>query len=352
MRNPIKRRHGFTLKELLAVTFIIALLLCLCVLPFGRRGGVREAARRIDCNNHLRQIGLALWNYHDTHGCFPTAMGGTGVGGNENRLNALVPLLVFMESSPLYDQIASGSYGAPPGGPAPWDTTFPPWRQHSDIFVCPSSYYEAADYQPTNYAFCVGDVTRDIHQLTKPRGAFAPGLYVKLSDITDGSSHTIAMAEIGSPNGRQVSGQYATNLPATILDDPGICWRTVDSGKEYYSKKVGLHEFGRGYNWVDGAAGPGLINTILPPNSPSCAVGGKEAVDGVYSAGGPHLSGCVVLLVDGSTQYVSEEVDVGDTSQAPPTIEDYAEKALASPYGVWGAYGTIAGEEDDRLYDF
>ncbi|WP_158261225.1 MULTISPECIES: DUF1559 domain-containing protein [Pirellulaceae] len=342
-------RRGFTLKELFVVTFIIALFLCLCVLPLGRRGGGREAARRMQCTNNMKQLVLALHNYHDTYGRFPTAMGGTGLGGNENRLNALVPLLPFLESSPFYDQIYSGSYGAPPGGPAPWDTTFPPWQQHIEVFVCPSAYYEGKDYQGTNYAFCVGDVTRDIHQLSKPRGAFAPGLYVKLSDITDGTSYTIAMAEIGTAYGRQVQGQYATNLPATILDDPGICWRTVDSGKKYYSGKVGLHEFGRGYNWVDGGAGPGLFNTILPPNSPSCAVGGLEAVDGVYSAGGHHPGGCIVAFTDGSVQFVSEEVDVGDTAQAPPTIENYATDALASPYGVWGAFGTInGGEEVDR----
>ncbi|MBA2114671.1 DUF1559 family PulG-like putative transporter [Bremerella alba] len=345
MTTNDETRNGFTLKELFAVTFIIAAILFFCVLPFGRRGGVREAARRMQCTNNMKQILLALHNYHDTFNQFPMAMGGTGAGGNENRLNALIALVPFMESSSVYDQIISGSYGAPPGGPAPWDKTFPPWQFEMDSYNCPAAYSEGKDYQPTNYAFCIGDVTSDIHQLPKPRGAFAPGLFTRFDDITDGTSNTIAMAEMGTEYRLQVQGQYAVNLPKTILTDPGICWRTVDSGRKYYQRKVGLHDRGRGYNWVDGAAGPGLVNTILPPNSPSCAVGGLEAVDGVYSAGSQHPGGCLVAFVDGSVQFVSEEVDAGDSALAPPTVEDFADQSHASPFGAWGAMGTISGSE-------
>lgn len=349
MFDPIKRRHGFTLKELLVVTFIIAALIFLLI---PTNSGGREAARRMQCNNHLKEIGLALHNYHDTYGRFPTAMGGTGIGGNENRRSALVALLPFLEREASYDQIMSpiGYQGYPPGGPAPWEQKYEPWQQSFDFFTCPSAYYEGKDYQPTNYAFCVGDVTRDIHQLTKARGAFAPGLFTRFRDITDGLSNTIAVAEIGTAYGRQVQGQYAVKLPETILNDPGICWRTVDRGKKYYLRTVGLHDRGRGYNWVDGGAGPGLFNTILPPNSPSCAVGGLEAVDGVYSAGSHHIGGCQVVLCDGATRFIPEDIDAGDSAAAPPTIEDYAEQTFASPYGVWGALGTVAGEEVIRDY--
>lgn len=336
-------RGGFTLKELFAVTFIIAALLFLCVLPFGRGGGAREAARRMQCTNNMKQMILGLYNYHDTFGRFPMAMGGTGAGGNENRLNGLVALLPFIEQSALYEEILASS---PSGGPAPWDKNFLPWHLRLDTYRCPSDDNDGKDYQPTNYAFCIGDVTRDIHQLPKPRGAFAPGLFINLAEVTDGTSNTIAMTEIGTAHRRLLQGQYAINLPDTILDDPGICWRTADKGKQFYMDKVGLYDRGRGYNWVDGAAGPGLVNTILPPNSPSCAVGGEEAVDGVYSAGGLHPGGCLVSFTDGSVQLISQDVDAGDSAKAPPTIDDFAEKKFASPFGVWGALGTISGDEN------
>lgn len=336
-------RHGFTLKELLVVIFIISALLFLLI-PMGGRS--REAARRMQCTNSMKQITLAMHNYHDTFGMFPTAMGGTGAGGNENRLNALVGFIPFMESNNVYEQIQMGTAGAPPGGPAPWDKQFPPWQFEMYSYRCYSAVDEKRDYKPTNYAFSIGDVTSDIHQLPKARGAFAPGLFTTFADFTDGNANTIAMTEIGTANRRRVHGQYAVSLPDTILTDPGICWRTVDSGKKYYLASVRLHDRGRGYNWVDGGAGPGLVNTILPPNGPSCAVGGLEAVDGVYSAGSEHPRGCNVAFCDGSVQFISEMIDAGDSSVAPPTIEDFAETEFASPYGVWGALGTIAGQEE------
>jgi len=350
MTTHDKMHCGFTLKELFAVMFIIAALLFL-LLPVGRRCA-REAARRMQCRNNMKQLVLATHNYHDTHGRFPMAVGGTGMGGNENRRSGLVALLPFLEQTDIYDQITdpAGYQGFPPEGPPPWDRQYGPWQQDIQAFVCPSAIYDGEDYQPTNYAFCIGDVARDIHQLPKPRGAFAPGLATMFADITDGMSNTSALAEVGTASGREVQGQYAVDLPETILSDPGICWRTVDDGKQYYLEKVGLHEHGRGYNWADGGAGPGLVNTILPPNSPTCAVGGKEAVDGVYSAGSRHPGGCHVALCDGSVSFVTEKIDAGDSATSPPTAEDFAEKQLASPFGAWGAYGTLAGGED--VFDF
>ena len=347
MTNHDETRHGFTLKELFAVTFIIAAILFFCLIPFGRRGGVREAARRAECAHSLKYIVFALHDYHDIHGRFPIACGGTGAGGNENRRSGLVALLPHLDYMYVYEQIVSPARDDryPPGGPAPWDKTFGPWRQNFHTFICPSASYPGDAYRPTNYAFCIGDVTSNLHEMQELRGAFTPSLGARLRDITDGTANTIAMAEIGSPEDRQMRGQYAINLPDTILTDPGICWRTADRDKQVYSKKVGLHEYGRGYNWADGGAGPGLVNTILPPNGPSCAVGGKEAVDGVYTAGSAHPRGCQVAFADGSVQFVSEDVDVGDSSIAPPKVADFTGQKLPSPYGVWGAFGTISGGE-------
>ncbi|MEW4454827.1 DUF1559 domain-containing protein [Bremerella sp. JC817] len=342
MRND---SHGFTIKELFAVMFII-MALSFCLLPFGRTGG-RAAARRMACQMHLKQLGLAMHIYHDAHGVLPQAVGGTGAGGNENRLNGLVALLPYLEETRLFDQIMQGE---PPGGPAPWDLNYPPWQAEVQLFRCPTAADTVVDrdYRWTSYAFCIGDVASDIHYLPQARGAFAPGLSTRLDEIGDGLSQTIFMSEIRPPDGRRTIGQIAVNLPRNVLDDVGICQQLVDASNRYYRNDVSLHTYGRGYNWADGAAGPGLVNTILPPNSPSCAVGGIEAVDGIYSAGSHHPGGCQVLLGDASVQMIWERIDCGDLGAAPLEMDKAAPEVeqRASPFGVWGSLGTANGHEE------
>ena len=87
------RPRGFTLIELLVVIAIIAILIAL-LLPAVQQA--REAARRSTCKNNMRQIGLALHNYHDTHGIFPLAF------FQENGWTSSTMLLPFLEQTPLY----------------------------------------------------------------------------------------------------------------------------------------------------------------------------------------------------------------------------------------------------------
>jgi len=352
-RNYVKRknRKGFSLKELLVVIFIISAGLFLLV-PSMHRG--RGDARRINCSNHLKQLIIALHNYHDTYGYFPSAMGGTGANGNEGRLSGMVALLPWIEEMPLYEEFQQGepANGIPPGGPVPWDKSYQPWQTQLEYLQCASAQDSTQDFASINYAFCIGDVAVDIHQLPKLRGAFAPGRTSTFDDFKDGLANTIALAEIGTAQHRDVQGQYAIELPPAILSDPAIGLRTVSSNGQTYLPGVALHKFGRGYNWVDGAAGPGLVNTILPPNGPSCAVGGTGAVDGIYSAGSYHPGGVNVAFCDGSVHFITDDIDCGDPAAAAPTADDYEEKSFASPFGLWGALGTIDGEKHLTADDY
>lgn len=352
MRRPERQTRGFTLVELLVVIFIIGLLIAL-TLPAIRTA--REPARRMQCSNHLKMLGLALHNYHDTHGHFPMAMGGTAGDdphlSNANRLSGMVALLPYMEQGPLWEQISEplevGEFSFPAMGPAPWIEDYPPWQQSLNFLACPSSFQPESVLGTTNYAFCIGDVTRDLHSVRPSRGPFAPGQTLRFKDVTDGTSYTIGLAEIGNRMDRMVSGQFAVDRPIEILDRPSLCLDTVTKDDpDHYAHHVLLDANGRGSRWADGAAPYSQFQTILPPNGPSCAVAGGEPADGIYSAGSYHPGGAQVVMMDGSVKFISETIDTGDLSQSPPQ----ANSRVKSPYGVWGAMGTVAGSEKVKDY--
>lgn len=348
----MKRNRAFTLVELLVVIGLIVVIVAL-LLPSVRVS--REAARRMQCSNNLKQVIYALHYYHEMNGHFPPAMGGTDgatpLSGNQGRLSGLVALLPYLERNAEWEQLSSPStfdgIDYPAMGPAPWVEEYPLWKLQIPTYTCPTALREAAaSAARTNYAFCIGDMTQAIHDPPVVRGMFACGRTTRMSDVADGTSNTIALVEIGSPNERAVIGQYAVNQSQGLLRKPALCRQTLDrSGKSYLST-VALSKVGRGGRWADGAAGMSLVNTILPPNSPSCAVGGEEAVDGIYSAGSLHSSGVQVAMGDGSVRFINEDIDAGDPNLPPPAPSKVAKGRVRSPYGVWGALGTAAGEEE------
>jgi len=331
---------GFTIMELLAVITVIAILLGL-LLPNMRTS--REAARRMSCSNNLKQVGLALHNYHAAYVQLPTAMGGTmrpePGQSNAGRISGLVPLSPFMEYQSVWEQVCDPD-DFPAMGPEPWTRDFEPWREQLSTLLCPTSMPDPQDFGFTNYTFCIGDVCEDIHQPESLRGAFACGRTTRFRDVLDGLANTIAMAEIGTPMGRRVAGQYAVNGPPDFLQVPGQC--QIVRGEFDYAEATEVSELGRGGCWADGAAGVALFNTILPPNSVSVAVDGTIAVDGIYSAGSYHFGGAHVLMCDGATIFITDSIEAGNP-HTPPVYGDH--KMGRSPYGLWGALGTARANE-------
>lgn len=350
-------RRAFTLIELLVVIAIIAILIAL-LLPAVQQA--REAARRTQCRNNLKQMGLALHNYHDNFNVLVYRQGGSAgatddLSGNRNRLSGLVGLLPYVDQGPLFNQISGGftntggnPVNAPPGGPAPWNQgganiNYPPWRATIPGIVCPSAGVHR-DTRPngrTSYGFSAGDSVTSV-QDRNPRGVFGYQSRVRIGDITDGTSNTILMAEMDfSTAGRDLSN-VDQGTGSTIPND---CRARFDRTTNQYVAAANPQPH-RGARWSDGGAAFSAVTTILPPNSPSCTFGNGDATNGIYSSSSKHTGGVHVLMGDGAVRFISENIDAGN--QAADGTQ--ATMPALSPYGVWGALGTKSG--GDVIGDF
>lgn len=352
------RRHAFTLVELLVVIAIIGILIAL-LLPAVQ--AAREAARRMQCSNNLKQLGLALHNYHDSMKMFPALKQGTSGpwtgnypgDNNSGRLSGFVMLLPYIEQQPMYDQIKRGdpSSGINPWGPYAW-TGWGPWNDSPDTLLCPSDSGADRTGKSNSYAFSVGDQIQSVRD-GKTRGMFASGTnghWYGISDMTDGTSNTIAMAErlsghftsAGGQNGRTVGATelehvYGPAWQSGIIETPQLCYGVSD-GKYFVDGSQVAPRFGT--NWTDGQVMNVAFNTVLPPNAPSCTEGGTwgDHHHIIQPPASRHPSGVNVVMGDGSVHFVSDSIDTGDLA-----AEVNPNHGGRSPYGVWGALGSKSG---------
>ena len=329
-RKPVASR-GFTLIELLVVIAIIAVLIAL-LLPAVQQA--REAARRSQCKNNLKQLGLALHNYHGTYSVLPARQGGPAWSGGHTdipRFSAFVGLLPYIEQGPRYEQIMSRGrhvwHGDPNSG----------YVGQIPVLICPSDgLFSAtgpdrnAQYSPLNYGLGVGDnYSLSTSGTADPnmRGLFGFGIHIKFADITDGLSNTMAMSEIiVAPSSSQLGRAVANDTT-----NPLACRARLVN--DTYTGSIIAQFRCHGQRWQDGRPGYCAIANILPPNNATCS---SQAGGGIYTAASRHTGGVNVLLADGSVRFLSENIDTGDLSLAPPA-------SGASLYGVWGGIGTRNG---------
>lgn len=351
-------RLAFTLVELLVVIAIIGILIAL-LLPAVQ--AAREAARRSQCTNNLKQFGIGLQNYHDVNKAFPSRRGGTAnkdptvdtarLSGNYLRLSAFGPLLPFIEQQAYYDYIQQGDPLSPPGGGAPWNNR-DIWHRQVPEFLCPSDprpIPQPSAYGENNYAFSHGDSIAGICNNTSNRGMFAssPGV-VRISEVLDGTSNTIAMSERVRAN-FNIGGSVPALLKegtvitiATIAANPGQCLAQAN-GPFYVNPTVVKGRFGT--TWPDGQAERVGFNTVMPPNAPSCCIDNNPNADsagGVFAPTSYHPGGVNGVMVDGSVRFISDYINSGNLG-APEVSRG------PSPYGVWGAMGSKNGGEGAAL---
>jgi prepilin-type N-terminal cleavage/methylation domain-containing protein/prepilin-type processing-associated H-X9-DG protein len=318
MLTSRRKRIAFTLIELLVVIAIIAVLIAL-LLPAVQ--AAREAARRTQCKNNLKQLGLAMHNYHDTFNRFaPTIFSADDTSvfpakdnpppywDQNEKGNYLVRYLPFIEQAPLFQQIDFKNWAAiywqPPAPARPLRSTKIP------IFMCPSDGGAETvnnDAAKFNYAYSMGAQQMDSHPAapcpqygpsTYPNGFFQTGprghgntpnsnqtsgiasrnqFAAKMGEITDGTSNVLAMGEIRancsdhSMNGWWWfnSAWYATTAP---INFPINCY-----GDAPKHPTGGCHE---PHNWTT-------------------SQGFKSQ----------HTGGAQFLMCDGSVHFISENID-------------------------------------------
>ena len=339
-------RRGFTLIELLVVIAIIAILVAL-LLPAVQQA--REAARRSSCKNNLKQLGLAMHNYHDTHNVLPP-MANRGLGTNVNSLYGwTVHVLPFVEQGPLYDAIVSRGQGV--GLPEAFDNwTFLNAQSVLPSMLCPSDVLPTGFTNgPLSYKVSVGDHGWDNHNTAINRGAFRWNSRTNFRDIIDGLSNTALMAEtiMGQADSRLIEVGVGT-FPATgAATDatPAACNALVDPAnpRQFLGSATivgGGANRCRGCRIWDGRPFYSAVSFANRPNGPSCL--STTTGDGfvLSTLSSRHKGGVQVLMADGAVRFLSENINSGTLGSAVT-----ATQGGASPYGVLGAIGTINGGE-------
>lgn len=361
-----KPHLGFTLVELLVVIAIIGILVAL-LLPAIQ--AAREAARRTECVNKLKQLGVALHNHHDTYGALPPHC-------TNWRWNAHHRLMPFMEYQTQFDlsmnfdnaTMGNGSGVTLNGGrklPEPWNSCGlgageAPWNIIRPDLRCPSDPQAASAIGSTsqqgmsNYCFSRGDSgewSEDDGNSKCLRGAFRAytpdpnkpyGTYIgggmgnTFASIVDGLSNTIAMSEnaVGRDRKNMVIGGIVKGV-GNVKNNPQECMAKIGQNGMYNTTNTADW---RGMRWADGGIVFTGFMTIIGPNGPSCITGGGDADGGVLTPSSFHPGGVNGLMADGSVRWFTNDIDTGNLSA--PTIG-----IGPSPYGVWGAIGTKDGGE-------
>ena len=314
MRNR-RSATGFTLVELLVVIAIIGVLIAL-LLPAIQ--SAREAARRMQCANNLKQLGLAAHNYHGAHRHFPPGFMAINKSGQVSGGWAWgVFLMPHLEQSPLHDLLGPSSYTL---AEVIEDPKLLPMLQTSlPMFHCPSSSIEPLrEFQggggqmvgTSNYTCCRGffSYKGTTHLLKENNGVFYAESRTTFRDVSDGTTNTLALGE------RTVLAVHAS--------DPSK-WPS----------------------WC-GPGGLGIGSTV----SSSVAAEMNHPTD-MHSFSSDHPHGAMFCFVDGSVRFLSNQIDSRAGGVSSGDAAGHADFVKAANKGLVGIYQLLGVRNDGRAID-
>jgi len=351
VRRP-RNCRAFTLIELLVVIAIIAVLIAL-LLPAVQ--AAREAARRIQCTNNLKQLGLALQNYHSSINSFPIgqswAKTAVGAAYSGNPWSVHAQLLPYLEQAPLYNA-ANFAWAPATSVNIAYYTNSTVVNTRINALTCPSdglSPTTAATTPPLNfdcnYRGSIGTTieaigTTAVQSVTiqQTMGIFGfddPVLHgcpvYTMSSVTDGSSNTIAFSEFLVGGGgtsitdpRRVSFEGVTQCTGVVALDPSPLFTQVvqtlascSAFAQQNTTNASAWDADLGASWPSGLAGNTLFNTITPPANSQYAWASCEATTGIQFAHAGfinvtsnHPGGANYCFVDGSVHFLKSNISM------------------------------------------
>jgi prepilin-type N-terminal cleavage/methylation domain-containing protein len=312
-------RRGFTLIELLVVIAIIAVLIAL-LLPAVQQA--REAARRSQCKNNLKQLGLALHNYHDAAKMFPPgaaeaycSAAGCGTGGIRewSGYGPHTFLLPYLDQGQLFKQVVFQGIGWHEAGNATQRNT------KLAAYICPSDAVFPSAAPGNNYSFCAGPSFGWTTNVSQQLGMFGLTITVSTATVRDGLSNTIAAGEIikaDNNNAVYQVGDLVRNIPLGSLPGVKPTLAQLDAyGAACDAGKVANNISVVGDHWMDLMMTNGMFNTMAQPNwkwptCHSCAGCGRGDGTGVFPSRSQHSGGSHHLMGDGATRFINNTIDL------------------------------------------